>query len=93
MFDLKEIILADYSGEELHELETRIYAEYARREAEARRKAYDKFVKAYEELRKHCPNDEMWITIENEEGVEFDIDLLEAIADHMDRFHKYKVGD
>lgn len=88
MFDLKEIILADYSGEELHALEKRIYAEYARREAEARHKSYDKFIKAYEELRKHCPNDEMWITIENEEGVEFDIDLLEVISDRMDRFHK-----
>lgn len=93
MFDLKEIILAEYSGEELHELEKRIYAEYARREAEARNKAYDKFIKAYEELRKHCPNDEMWITFENDDGDEVDVDLLEAIADNMDKFHKYKVGD
>ena len=93
MFDLKEIILANYSGEELHALEKRIYVEYARREAEARRKVYDNFIKAYEELRKHCPNDEMWITFENADGDEVDVDLLEAIADHMDRFHKYKVGD
>lgn len=92
MFDLKEIILADYSGEELHTLEKRIYAEYARREAEARDKVYGDFIKAYKELRECCPNDEMWITFENEDGDEVDVDLLEAISDHMDRFHKYKSG-
>jgi hypothetical protein len=92
MINLKELILADYSGEELHELEKRIYTEYARREAEARDKVYGKFIEAYKELRKHCPNDEMWITFENDDGDEVDVDLLEAIADHIDKFHKYKAG-
>lgn len=92
MLDLKEIILADCSGEELRELEKRIYAEYARREAEARDKVYGNFIKAFEELRKHCPNDEMWVTFENDDEDEVDVDLLEAIADRIDKFHKYKVG-
>ena len=91
--DLKEIILADYSGEELHALEKRIYAEYERREAVARDKVYGNFIKAYKELRECCPNDEMWITFENDDGDEVDVDLLEAISDHMDRFHKYKAGN
>lgn len=90
MIDLKELILADYSGEELKELEKCIYTEYARREAETRDKAYGKFIEAYKELREHCPYDEMWITFENDDGDEVDVDLLEAIADHIDRFHKYK---
>ena len=90
--NLNEIILADYSGEELHELEKRIHKEYERREAVARDKVYSNFIKAYKELRECCPNDEMWITFENDDGDEIDIDLLEAISDHMDRFHKYKAG-
>lgn len=89
---LNELILADYSGEELHALEKRIYAEYARREAAARNKVYSNFIKAYKELRECCPNDEMWITIEDEYGNEFDVDLLETISDNMDKFHGYK-GD
>jgi len=92
MMNLNEIILADYSGEELRELEKRIYTEYARREAEARNRVYGNFIEAFKELRKHCPNDEMWVTFENDEGDEVDIDLLEAIADRIDRFHKYKAG-
>ena len=90
---LNELILSDYSAEELHELEKRIYDEYARREAKLRDEAYGKFIEAYKELRKHCPNDEMWITFENDDGDEVDVDLLEAIADHMDKFHKYKAGN
>jgi ribosomal protein S1 len=90
--NINEIILADCSGEELHELEKRIHTEYARREAVAREKAYGKFIEAYKELRKHCPNDEMWITFENDDGDEVDVDLLEAIADRIDKFHKYKAG-
>ena len=89
---LNELILSDYSAEELRELAKRIYAEYERREATLRHEAYGKFIEAYKELRKHCPNDEMWITFENDDGDEVDIDLLEAIADHIDKFHKYKAG-
>lgn len=92
MKDLKEIILADYSGEELHELEKRIHKEYERREAEIRNKVYGNFIEAYKELRKHCLSDEMWITFENDDGDEIDIDLLEAISDNIDKFHKYKAG-
>lgn len=90
---LNELILSDYSAEDLHELEKRIYAEYARREAAARDKVYGNFIKAYKELRECCPNDEMWITFENDDGDEVDVDLLEAICDHMDKFHKYKAGN
>ncbi len=89
---LNELILSDYSAEELHELEKRIYAEYERREAKLRNEAYGNFIKAYKELREHCPNDEIWITFENDDGDEVDVDLLEAISDHMDKFHKYKGG-
>ena len=90
--NLNEIILADYSGEELHELEKRIHKEYERREAIVRDKAYGNFIKAYKELRQHCPNDEIWVTFENDDGDEVDVDLLEAICDHLDKFHKYKAG-
>lgn len=90
---LNELILSDYSAEELHELEKRIYSEYKRREAEIRNKVYGKFIEAYKELRNHCPDDEIWVTFENDDGDEVDVDLLEAICDHMDKFHKYKAGD
>ena len=90
--DLKELILADYSGEELYELEKRIHKEYERREAVVRDKAYGNFIQAYKELRMHCPNDEMWVTFDNDDGYEVDVDLLEAICDHLDKFHKYKAG-
>ena len=89
---LNELILSDYSPEELRELEKRIYAEYARREAEVRNKVYGNFIEAFKELRKRCPNDEMWVTFENDDGDEVDVDLLEAIADRIDKFHKYKAG-
>lgn len=89
---LNELILADYSAEELKELEKRIYAEFKRREAEIRDKAYGNFIKAYKELRECCPYDEMWVTFENDDGDEVDIDLLEAISNHMDKFHKRKAG-
>ena len=89
---LNELILSDYSAEELQELEKRIRAEYERREAEVRNKVYGKFIEAYKELRKHCPNDEIWITFENDDGDEVDVDLLEAICDHLDKVHKYKAG-
>lgn len=85
---LNELILSDYSAEELRELEKRIYAEYERREAVARDKVYKNFIQAYKELRECCPNDEMWITYENDDGDEVDVDLLETISDHMDKFHK-----
>lgn len=89
---LNELILSDYSPEELHELEQRIHTEYARREAEVRNKVYGNFIEAFKELRKHCPNDEIWVTFENDDGDEVDVDLLEAIADRIDKFHKYKAG-
>ena len=89
---LNELILSDYSAEELHELEKRICAEYERRKAVVRDKAYGNFIEAYKELCKNCPNDEMWVTFENDDGDEVDIDLLEAISEHMDKFHKYKAG-
>ena len=92
MINLKELILADYSGEELHELEKRIYTEYQRREAKARDEMYGKFIAAYKELRNHFPDDQLWITFENDDGDEVDVNLLEAVADHIDKFHKYKVG-
>ena len=89
---LNELILSGYSAEELRELEKRIYAEYERREAKLRDEAYSKFIEAYKELRKHCPSDEMWVTFENDDGDEVDVDLLEAICNHLDKFHKYKAG-
>ena len=89
---LNELILSDYSAEELHELEKRIYTEYQRREAKVRDEVYGKFIEAYKELRKHFPDDEIWITFENDDGDEVDVDLLEAICDHMDKFHKHKAG-
>ena len=90
--NINEIILADCSEAELHELEKRIQTEYARREAVVRDKVYGNFIKAYQELRQQCPNDEIWATFENDDGDEVDVDLLEAICDHMDKFHKYKAG-
>ena len=90
--NINEVILADCSEEELRALEKRIHKEYERREAKVRDEVYGKFIEAYKELRKHCLSDEMWITFENDDGDEIDIDLLEAIADNMDKFHKYKAG-
>lgn len=90
--NVNEIILANYSEEELHDLEKRIHKEYERRKAKVRNEVYGKFIEAYKELRKHCLSDEMWVTFENDDGDEVDVDLLEAISDHMDKFHKYKAG-
>ncbi len=90
MFDLKEIILADYSGEELHALEKRIYAEYARREAIDRDRVYKNLVNAIRETREHFPNDDLCIEIRDADGNWFDYDLLQGIEDNIEQIERLR---
>lgn len=88
--DLKELILSDYDEADFNELIARIEKERQRRISEKRVQTYDNFIKAFKTLRDDCPFDEIWITVEDEDGNEIDVDLIEAICDNLDKFYKNK---
>lgn len=88
--DLKELILSDYDEADFTELIARIEEERQRRALEKRVQVYDNFIKAFKTLRDDCPFDAIWITVEDEDGNEIDVDLIEAICDNLDKFYKNK---
>ena len=82
--DLKELI-SEFSLEELEELGNFVQEVRKVKRREIEHQAFEKFKNAFLEFRKIAPFFDAYVEVEDNNGEEFEIDVMEALDDYMSR--------